>query len=524
MAPVCQQCCCRAPSHVDPSFAEQVEADRRKRARKHLLSATVVAVLFIIYALAFFDPSHPLRMPYRVNNFVSLGLVLTTYAFSAVNMQCERHLDIFIFFIAMHFVTYNSISLRRLKALTSPMLDHYKYEIEDDVVDEFDTVLVSYLAVALTCHLQMLSTKFGFALCFYAPAIWVVQAITLGSVLPDIITVSVVYFLMSLVAFLGLKRSHDVLLQSQWEMYGMGNRRQQEAMRGIMDHLCECVLNLNDNFQLTADCPSLRSLLFLSNTSLAGFDFAALLSSESDKENLESIKNKVQPGVLPIWLKDAMNKVVRTHIYYASYDDEGQRHFMVGVVENQEGHDRAEAYESGQLKTVTPDVFGQQSSEMTFNSESSSQSSQTQTLSRQLDCSDEDMFIMLDLETGTIVQTSQTMQEFLGTSLERIGGPMWKYLRTPTRRAVHKKLAELANSVAGRKSYTKLQDFCLEVPTEGKNKSIRFRASSCKVESIIFYDDDEEGDSTQIAKLTFPGDKHLFEMPRASKWMRQAGQ
>eukprot|EP00931_Biecheleriopsis_adriatica_P113846 TRINITY_DN8908_c0_g1_i1.p1 TRINITY_DN8908_c0_g1~~TRINITY_DN8908_c0_g1_i1.p1 ORF type:complete len:523 (+),score=62.95 TRINITY_DN8908_c0_g1_i1:71-1639(+) len=521
MATALQRCCRRAPSSVDPLFAQKVEADRRRRARKHVLGASMVAVLFIIYALAFFDPSNPLRIPFRVNNSITLAALLAAYAICALSERCERHQDLFLLLIGVHFVTYNSISLGRLKALTSPMFDHHKHDISDEIADEFDNILISYLAVALGCHLQMLGTKCSFVLCMFAPTIWIVQAMTLGSVLPDITAPGVVYFLMSLVAFLGLKRSHDVLLQSQWEMYRMGNRRQQEAMRGIMDHLCECVLTLDENLQLTNDCPSLRSLLFLPNASLAGFHFSSMLSSETDKEHLESIRSKSQPGMFPIWLKDSMRRVVRAHIYHASYEDEGQRMFMVGIVENQEGQDRE------QLGTTIPEaeVLGAQQDPEGAVSKSSTQPGETGTLSRKIRCSEEDMYIMLDLGNGTIVQTLETMERFVGIPLQRMPGPLSRHLCTPTKRAIRNKLSALANSMSGRKAYSKFQDLCLQLPhAEDGEKSFRFHASSCNVESVFFFDDaEEEKDSTQIAKLVFSGEKDLLEMPKMFGRMRGVG-
>eukprot|EP00440_Ansanella_granifera_P043879 gb/GFBE01047550.1/.p1 GENE.gb/GFBE01047550.1/~~gb/GFBE01047550.1/.p1 ORF type:complete len:549 (+),score=85.94 gb/GFBE01047550.1/:1-1647(+) len=518
---------------INPAFVETVRAQQRKRATPHLLAASFIAAAFLTYTFAFFGvDKDPLVLIFRILQLATLAMLMLTYAFSRLSPTFQKFLDVPLAVICFLFIMYNSMTYRRMRTLTSPAFDHVVIEAHEPS-EEIDCILVSYLAVALICHLQLVSTKVGFCIAMLAPLTWTTQALALGTVLPDITQIAVVYFMMSLVAFLGQRRSQDILLSSQWQIYGLGNSRQLRAMSGMMTYLCDCVLTISSSFKLMEASPQLSAMLFQSASSAtAGTDVTQFLATDLDVENFtKSLAQGLEsdtPGAFPLCLKDSAGRSVPTHVYYCTFkDQEGQACFALGLVENQDGPARSAvsnlvvnhpSEDSSRFCSPYDGRCEGFESEESSESLESSATSRRQTLGQVLASSAEDgMTMTISIDGLVVVDTSPALRDFVGEAhLQNGEGPL--QLSRCLGKSAARKLQRLLGDLTTKAMQINRQvgAVTLRLPRPAARGTEQFfRAASCRIAAINFFE--ESGEETVLLPvLSFKGRKEVIERPQRS--------
>eukprot|EP00930_Biecheleria_cincta_P057402 TRINITY_DN43346_c0_g1_i1.p1 TRINITY_DN43346_c0_g1~~TRINITY_DN43346_c0_g1_i1.p1 ORF type:complete len:540 (+),score=57.77 TRINITY_DN43346_c0_g1_i1:134-1753(+) len=487
---------CEAQETVVPTeFVEQVDSARRKRVAGNLLIASIVALVFVIFVAIFGGvTTNAIVLTFRINQLFSTGFCLFCSAMSRKSEAFRRHLDIPVFALCAHFVLYNSLTYKRMQALCAPAFDNIELDLSagSQASEEVDCMLATYLCLALTCHLQLLGVRASFALAFLLPMIWIVQAKTLGTVLPFIAQVSVTYTLICLISALGLRRTNDVLVISQWEMFGQGNQKQLRAMCGIMDYLCDCVVNINSACELLQDCPKLSALLFRTQPACKGSRLGELLTNDAEAQRFQArllqAGESRQPGVILLSFCDGDNRHVQVHVYHACFENEqGQTCHTLGLVESQEFSVSEGLSASPNLAGLSGEFDGDSSS----SSDCSSFSETPEMLSKVVaSTTDAGMSMTISIDDMMVVQTSPALQEFVGTDYAATQPRLSQLLGSRAWRKFQPNLQRVAESVSSlERNFGSMQ---LKVPMKTRSQHWDiFRAERCKLTTIHMFENEQ---------------------------------
>jgi len=147
------------------------------------------------------------------------------------------------------------------------------------------------------------------------------------------------------------------------------SEKQRQAFSHLLNRMCDCLLHLGSDFEITNPCPNLAAMLFRTNGKpLQGSRFCDCLASEDDCERFvaalrSDISQAESSGIVPLHLRDAHSREVPVHIYYTSfYDQDGSPYHIIGVVESG-GHAHVEGpveevgvlYDAQQMRGRRPD-------------------------------------------------------------------------------------------------------------------------------------------------------------------------
>eukprot|EP00930_Biecheleria_cincta_P096176 TRINITY_DN88050_c0_g1_i1.p1 TRINITY_DN88050_c0_g1~~TRINITY_DN88050_c0_g1_i1.p1 ORF type:complete len:555 (+),score=72.45 TRINITY_DN88050_c0_g1_i1:97-1665(+) len=512
---------------ISPAFLAQAEAARRARSRKNMLGASILAVIFVIFAFVFSGfLEDSLRMIFRINQLLSVALTLLTYLLARASTTWQRYLDIPCFCICAHFISYMSMTYRRLQVLCSPAFDSVVIDEEYEPSEEIYCVLVSYLCVALVCFLHVVKVKVGCLIAMLAPTMWTIQVVTLGTSLADITQISVVYYLLCLVAFLGMKESRTILLNAQWEMYGLGNRKQQMAMCGIMTYLCDCVVNISNSWHLLEDSPKLAALLFQCNGAKSGSLLEDFLASAEDVERLRSGLRQGRVGVIPLTLKDSTGRHVHVHVYHSRYEDgQSKTCYALGIVENQEAARVEPPSIDGSTNVLESaaqlqGLVSASAIKSPASSESQDTSSEPRTLQIVTSVSAEPMSVTIDMEDMVIWDTSDSLREFLDLSLEESAPHVLQTIPGNRGYKARRIISEFAAAASPLCSISRrLGEMPLRMPRrDGADspKSLIFQSESSCIKSLHFFDA-ANGETRLLAMVCFEGEKEILKHHEGSK-------
>eukprot|EP00930_Biecheleria_cincta_P054890 TRINITY_DN41279_c0_g1_i1.p1 TRINITY_DN41279_c0_g1~~TRINITY_DN41279_c0_g1_i1.p1 ORF type:complete len:556 (+),score=74.97 TRINITY_DN41279_c0_g1_i1:67-1734(+) len=516
---------CRSPKY-SRSFLKHHEKARMERLPMQGAFATLVTLVLMIYVIVFWGIDNPILLFFRINNFITLFLVVFVWRISLFE-RAREYAEILIFVTVCHFLFLQSLTYSRLKNMTGPLYKNIHIESHEPS-EEVGCILISYVVVALVAHLELVSLNIGFLISCAAPLIWTVQAALLGTCFPEISKIAVMYFIASFVAYLDLRKHRRVSLASQWELLACNFNHQHAAMSSIMDRLCDCVVSLNSRYEVMYPCPRLAALTFKEQT-LEGTFFPDLIATESDKQMFETAMLNAQSeddmlgsvhgcALSTTCLKDSRGREIKVHCYHSRYfDAQGQPCFMLGLVEHQESEDCEGSFpvqSFAQLHRGPSDSSTDAGDDV---AETRETATTLLTNSTPVCTSTEDMSITINTDSClSIVDYSDSLAEFVDAA--RLGGLS---LRKAAKLSA-KYLSKLRNLRELVLSLNELQrEFILSLP---RSRQI-LKAESCSLEFLCYYpgqtdleNAEEISEPTVLATVNLVGRKEIIE-PHSSPCM-----
>eukprot|EP00930_Biecheleria_cincta_P094507 TRINITY_DN8565_c0_g1_i1.p1 TRINITY_DN8565_c0_g1~~TRINITY_DN8565_c0_g1_i1.p1 ORF type:complete len:557 (-),score=79.56 TRINITY_DN8565_c0_g1_i1:53-1723(-) len=446
---------------MSAAFLQEMESARRTRARSHLPILTMMGSVFVIYSISRSFFGNEVIAVFQVGWIAILALQIVTYCLARWSPWFLGWLDVAFAFTCIAFFLVNSMTNQRMKQLFSPAFDHVvieSYEPAGEVVSIFSV----YVCLVASFNMHMFNGFVGAIVCASASLLWLLAAWTLGTVFPDMMHVFVLHFLTGVVTFLGFKKNRDTVLALQWELYGLGNQKQQAATSSIMDYLCDCVCLINSSFELLTDCPKLASILFLLRAkAVRGSRFLDFLAPDQEAavvtQRFQEKSESGSAGVIPLRLLDASARPVSLHAYHSSFEDEeGGVCYVLGIVEDPEQTRTLPEVSANASHTVLASTLGHPRSPAASNaSEKSNDSESAATLGNVIASeigANQHMRLTVDTSNMEVVMASQGLTKFLGGfDIGKADVSLTQCLRQSQCRKVEKKLTELRGLLADRK-------------------------------------------------------------------------
>eukprot|EP00929_Paragymnodinium_shiwhaense_P024844 TRINITY_DN15179_c0_g1_i2.p1 TRINITY_DN15179_c0_g1~~TRINITY_DN15179_c0_g1_i2.p1 ORF type:complete len:636 (-),score=82.61 TRINITY_DN15179_c0_g1_i2:390-2297(-) len=119
-------------------------------------------------------------------------------------------------------------------------------------------------------------------------------------------------------------------------------RTERQAAEGLLDLLCDCVVELNSNLHMVSKSAKLASMLFITEPSRLlerPLDWFMTQASKTTFSDVLRAGNNTVAGAINLELQDTMNNVIAVELFYIQFADsvDGQNCYLVGLREYGDG-------------------------------------------------------------------------------------------------------------------------------------------------------------------------------------------
>jgi len=150
------------------------------------------------------------------------------------------------------------------------------------------------------------------------------------------------------------------LAQRQIEKQKDLSEKQRQGFSHILHRMCDCLLHLGRDFEITEPSPNLAAMLFLADeTRLQDKCFCDFLASVDDHTRFvaavgKGVSDEEPAGTIPLHLRDTQGRHVQVHAHFTCFDAlDGTPNYIVGIVEAGEPGEQFVGAESAEAQGVS---------------------------------------------------------------------------------------------------------------------------------------------------------------------------
>jgi hypothetical protein len=152
------------------------------------------------------------------------------------------------------------------------------------------------------------------------------------------------------------------LADAHREVESTNSKQEASAVIGLLNAMCDAVVQLNDDLTITEHSPPLAGMLLHgSDRSLVGTLFVQLLAAERDKTQFHNNMTKISDGnagcmanVFHVQMRDSMSTAMNVQIFHVRFATgfEGYRH-LIGVREHGDAENHQHTYNNDLTNSVS---------------------------------------------------------------------------------------------------------------------------------------------------------------------------